>query len=49
MTNFKTLEWEVFLMKKILKNLNRRFWNSEIFHKIETGDSYKIKKSPNKH
>ncbi len=24
---------------KILKNLNRRFWNSEIFDKIETGDS----------
>jgi hypothetical protein len=24
---------------KKLKNLNLRFWNSEIFQKIETGDS----------
>jgi len=39
MTIFKTLEWEVFLIKKILKNLNWTFWNSENFHKIETRDS----------
>jgi hypothetical protein len=39
MTIFKILEREVFLIKKILKNLNWTFWNSENFHKIETGDS----------
>jgi len=47
MTNFKTLEWEVFLMKKYFEELELEVLEFSIKLKLEI--LIKIKKSPNKH